>query len=124
MRNGLRKNLRRILRPDAHAASPTSPSASHAELPAPPPDAHEEAHAQLQLYAHNAALCHPLVSPALAHLGGLPPLLFIASDREVLRDEIIYTCVTSPLSVCGDVLRGLTGRIVRQTQTRFRSGRM
>ncbi|EEB87870.1 hypothetical protein MPER_14599, partial [Moniliophthora perniciosa FA553] len=34
---------------------------------------------------------HPLVSPALSYLGGLPPLFFIASDKEVLRDEIIYT---------------------------------
>ncbi|KAI0317105.1 hypothetical protein OF83DRAFT_1172261 [Amylostereum chailletii] len=46
---------------------------------------------QLQLYAPNNLLTHPLVSPALAYLGGLPPLLFIASDREVLRDEIVFT---------------------------------
>lgn len=48
---------------------------------------------QIQLYAPNGLLKHPLVSPALSYLGGLPPLLFIAGDREVLRDEIIYTCV-------------------------------
>jgi hypothetical protein len=29
-------------------------------------------------------------SPALGYLGGLAPLLFIASDKEVLRDEILY----------------------------------
>jgi acetyl esterase/lipase len=46
---------------------------------------------QVQLYAPNDLLRHPLVSPALSYLGGLPPLLFIAGDREVLRDEIIYT---------------------------------
>jgi acetyl esterase/lipase len=48
---------------------------------------------QVQLYAPNGLLKHPLVSPALSYLGGLPPLLFIAGEREVLRDEIIYTCV-------------------------------
>ena len=48
---------------------------------------------QIQLYAPNGLLKHPLVSPALSYLGGLPPLLFIAGDREVLRDEIIYAYV-------------------------------
>jgi hypothetical protein len=46
---------------------------------------------QVQLYAQNSLLVHPLVSPALSYLGGLPPLLFIASGGEVLRDEIMYT---------------------------------
>ncbi|KAK7036461.1 hypothetical protein VNI00_011658 [Paramarasmius palmivorus] len=46
---------------------------------------------QVQLYTVNSLLFHPLVSPALSYLGGLPPLFFIASDKEVLRDEIIYT---------------------------------
>lgn len=46
---------------------------------------------QVHLYAQNSLLAHPLVSPALSYLGGLPPLLIIASDKEVLRDEIIYT---------------------------------
>ena len=48
---------------------------------------------QVQLYAPNGLLKHPLVSPVLSYLGGLPPLFFIAGDKEVLRDEIIYTCV-------------------------------
>lgn len=48
---------------------------------------------QVQLYAPNDLLQHPLVSPALSYLGGLPPLMFIAGEREVLRDEIIYTYV-------------------------------
>ena len=48
---------------------------------------------QIQLYTTNTLLKHPLVSPVMACLGGLPPLLVIASDREVLRDEIIYTLV-------------------------------
>lgn len=46
---------------------------------------------QVHLYAQNSLLAHPLISPALSYLGGLPPLLIIASDKEVLRDEIIYT---------------------------------
>ncbi|KAG7091172.1 hypothetical protein E1B28_010224 [Marasmius oreades] len=46
---------------------------------------------QLQLYTVNSLLFHPLVSPALSYLGGLPALLFIVSDKEVLRDEIVYT---------------------------------
>ena len=46
---------------------------------------------QIQLYATNAQLRHPLCSPALAgSLGGLPPLFVLAGDDEVLRDEIVY----------------------------------
>lgn len=48
---------------------------------------------QVHLYTVNNMLTHPLVSPAYAYLGGLPPLLVIASDHEVLRDEIIYMFV-------------------------------
>lgn len=54
-----------------------------------------EINQQLQFYARNSMLGHPLISPVMAYLGGLPPLLFIAGDKEVLRDEIIYTCVSS-----------------------------
>ncbi|EJD08016.1 alpha/beta-hydrolase [Fomitiporia mediterranea MF3/22] len=46
---------------------------------------------QVHMYAPNNLLRHPLVSPALSYLGGLPPLLVFAGDGEVLRDEIIYT---------------------------------
>lgn len=45
---------------------------------------------QVHLYTQNSLLGHPLVSPALSYLGGLPPLFVIASDKEVLRDEVIY----------------------------------
>ncbi|CAK9781177.1 alpha/beta-hydrolase [Cutaneotrichosporon oleaginosum] len=45
---------------------------------------------QIQLYATNAQLCHPYVSPVLGYFGGLPPMLVIAGDSEVLRDEVIY----------------------------------
>jgi acetyl esterase/lipase len=48
---------------------------------------------QVQIYATNAQLCHPLVSPALGYLGGLCPLFVMCGDNEVLRDEIIYLCV-------------------------------
>jgi alpha/beta hydrolase fold len=73
---------------------------------------------QIQLYAPNGLLSHPLVSPALSYLGGLPPLLFIAGDREVLRDEIVYACVVFPLTfrVRGSlpaISVGLTGLRIR-----------
>ncbi|EPQ55203.1 lipase/ esterase, partial [Gloeophyllum trabeum ATCC 11539] len=45
---------------------------------------------QVHLYTTNNLLPHPLVSPILGYLGGLPPLFIVASDKEVLRDEIIY----------------------------------
>ncbi|WFD08450.1 hypothetical protein MVES1_003826 [Malassezia vespertilionis] len=46
---------------------------------------------QVQMYATNAQLFHPLCSPALSgSLGGLPPLFVLAGDAEVLRDEAIY----------------------------------
>ncbi|KAG9312192.1 hypothetical protein JVU11DRAFT_7489 [Chiua virens] len=46
---------------------------------------------QIHFYTQNSLLGHPLVSPALSYLGGLPPLFIIASEKEVLRDEIIYS---------------------------------
>ncbi|KAF8806587.1 alpha/beta-hydrolase [Phlegmacium glaucopus] len=49
-----------------------------------------EINEQLHFYAQNSLLSHPLVSPVNSYLGGLPPLLFLAGDNEVLRDEIIY----------------------------------
>lgn len=50
-----------------------------------------ELRSQIQLYATNAQLTHPLCSPVLhGSLGGLPPLYIIAGDGEVLRDEIVY----------------------------------
>lgn len=52
---------------------------------------------QIQLYAPNNLLSHPLISHCGAYLGGLPPLFFIAGEQEVLRDEIIYTFVVSRL---------------------------
>ncbi|KAF2870336.1 hypothetical protein BDV95DRAFT_497001 [Massariosphaeria phaeospora] len=46
---------------------------------------------QIQLYAANHLLTHPLVSPVLQPtLGGLPPLLIQVGGGELLRDEQIY----------------------------------
>ncbi|WFC96443.1 hypothetical protein MBRA1_003100 [Malassezia brasiliensis] len=46
---------------------------------------------QVQFYATNGQLFHPLCSPALSgSLGGLPPLYILAGNNEVLRDEVVY----------------------------------
>lgn len=46
---------------------------------------------QIQMYAPNSLLAHPLVSPVLQpSLGGLPPLLILTGGGEILRDEQIY----------------------------------
>ncbi|KAA1466694.1 alpha/beta-hydrolase [Dentipellis sp. KUC8613] len=50
-----------------------------------------EIRSQIQQYATNEQLMHPLVSPVLqSTLCNLPPLYIIAGNGEVLRDEIIY----------------------------------
>lgn len=46
---------------------------------------------QIQMYAPNDLLAHPLVSPVLQpSLGGLPPMLVQVGGAELLRDEQIY----------------------------------
>ncbi|KAL3422042.1 AB hydrolase superfamily protein C4A8.06c [Phlyctema vagabunda] len=46
---------------------------------------------QIQMYATNQLVTHPLVSPILQpSLGGLPPLLILVGGGEMLRDEQIY----------------------------------
>lgn len=46
---------------------------------------------QIQMYAANHLLSHPLVSPVMQpSLGGLPPLLIQVGGGELLRDEQIY----------------------------------
>ena len=46
---------------------------------------------QIQMYASNQLISHPLVSPVLQpSLGGLPPLLVLTGGGEMLRDEQIY----------------------------------
>jgi acetyl esterase/lipase len=59
-----------------------------------------QAYPQFQFYVENRLLRHPLVSPVLSYLGGLPPLFFIAGNGEVLRDEIVYTWVIPFWAVC------------------------
>ena len=52
---------------------------------------HVKINDQIQLYASNELITHPLVSPALQpSLGGLPPLLILTGGGEILRDEQIY----------------------------------
>ncbi|KAF7714461.1 Lipase/esterase family protein [Penicillium ucsense] len=46
---------------------------------------------QIQLYATNQLMSHPLVSPILQpSLGGLPPLQILSGSGEMLRDEQFY----------------------------------
>ncbi|GAM89909.1 hypothetical protein ANO11243_079490 [Dothideomycetidae sp. 11243] len=46
---------------------------------------------QIQMYATNQLLTHPLVSPVMQPtLGGLPPLLIQTGGGELLRDEQVY----------------------------------
>ncbi|KKA30272.1 hypothetical protein TD95_004384 [Thielaviopsis punctulata] len=46
---------------------------------------------QVQMYAPNHLLSHPLVSPIMqATLGGLPPVMIVTGGAELLRDEQIY----------------------------------
>jgi acetyl esterase/lipase len=52
---------------------------------------------QLHFYCSNHLMTHPLISPVTSYLGGLPPLFIMASDKEVLRDEILYMCVSISL---------------------------
>lgn len=94
------------LTPNLHNVNPPDPHNVGATVPLPMADATKSQtisfssasgetvviKQQIQLYAPNNLLAHPLVSPGLSYLGGLPPLLIIAGDKEVLRDEIIYMC--------------------------------
>lgn len=46
---------------------------------------------QIQMYAPNQLLSHPLVSPVLQpSLGGLPPMLIVTGGGELLHDEQVY----------------------------------
>ncbi|KAF8609765.1 alpha/beta-hydrolase [Ceratobasidium sp. AG-I] len=75
--------------PDERRPQPPPPQLI--KVPLKPGEPPVELRSQIQLYATNERLTHPLVSPALhGSLGGLCPLYIIAGDGEVLRDEIIY----------------------------------
>lgn len=75
---------------------------------------------QVQLYCPNNLVQHPLVSPALSYLGGLPPLFFVISDKEVLRDEGIYTYVQSMIREFADNDVTDIVRTKRQNRTSIR----
>jgi hypothetical protein len=49
---------------------------------------------RIQLHTTNTLFKHPLVDPVLAYIGGLPSPFVIASDREVLSDQMIHTLVS------------------------------
>ncbi|KAF8317651.1 alpha/beta-hydrolase [Clavulina sp. PMI_390] len=51
---------------------------------------HIEMTSQIQLTAMNHQLTHPLLSSVNACLGGLCPLFIMASDKECIRDEIVF----------------------------------
>ncbi|QRV75945.1 carbohydrate esterase family 10 protein [Ceratobasidium sp. AG-Ba] len=75
--------------PDERRPQPPNPQL--VKVPVEPGEPPLELRSQIQVYATNEQLTHPLVSPVLhGSLGGLCPLYIIAGDGEVLRDEIIY----------------------------------
>ncbi|KAI0443448.1 hypothetical protein F4803DRAFT_514768 [Xylaria telfairii] len=76
---------------------------------------------QIQMYATNELLSHPLVSPIMQpSLGGLPPLLIMTGGGEILRDEQIYLA-----HKCADPEKYLPGDIhmteaAREQVSRFK----
>ncbi|BGO89928.1 hypothetical protein NBRC10512_006437 [Rhodotorula toruloides] len=87
-----------IYRPDIVWPPPPSPSqrlsqvlVGEEHLAAQGLDIRVEIDEQVQMYAHNRLLDHPLVSPVnQGSLGGLPPLYVCCGGSELLHDEIIY----------------------------------
>ncbi|KAI0066158.1 alpha/beta-hydrolase [Artomyces pyxidatus] len=72
---------------DDDRLEPKPPKVRMKDPDAPP----QEILAQIQQYAMNEQLTHPLVSPILqGSLGNLCPLFILAGDGEVLIDEIVY----------------------------------
>ncbi|KAJ1310944.1 hypothetical protein OPQ81_009456 [Rhizoctonia solani] len=75
--------------PDERRPKPGNPQL--VKVPVEPGQPPLELRSQIQVYATNEQLTHPLVSPLLhGSLGGLCPLYIVAGNGEVLRDEIIY----------------------------------
>lgn len=76
---------------------------------------------QIQLYATNEQLTHPLVSPILqGSLCNLPPLYIIAGECEVLRDEIIYLAHRAAFPTRYPTRRGaLQGRRQKENADKF-----
>ncbi|CAE6459076.1 unnamed protein product [Rhizoctonia solani] len=75
--------------PDERHPQPANPQL--VKVPVEPGQPPLELRSQIQVYATNEQLTHPLVSPVLhGSLGGLCPLYIVAGSGEVLRDEIVY----------------------------------
>ena len=86
-------------------------------------DARIEIKDQIQLYAPNHLLTHPLVSPALQPtLGGLPPLLILVGGGELLRDEQIYLAhkAAHPLEYPPPPSNHLTAEQIEAETARYR----
>ncbi|KAF2269654.1 alpha/beta-hydrolase [Lojkania enalia] len=78
---------------------------------------------QIQLYAPNHLLMHPLVSPVLQpSLGGLPPLLIQVGGGELLRDEQIYLGhkASSPLAYLPPPSNHLTPETIDAHAAKYR----
>lgn len=82
--------FRTLVPPSPNETRPTTLAQCTAPLSLKVKDEKVVLDTQIQIYATNAQLCHPWVSPVLGYLGGLPPLYIMCGDKEVLRDEIIY----------------------------------
>jgi acetyl esterase/lipase len=78
---------------------------------------------QIQMYAANHLLTHPLVSPALQpSLGGLPPLLIQTGGGELLRDEQIYIAhkAAQPLAYLPPSSNNQTAEVIQAQAARYR----
>lgn len=78
---------------------------------------------QIQMYAPNHLLTHPLVSPALQpSLGGLPPLLIQTGGGELLRDEQIYIAhkAAQPLAYLPPPSNNQTAEDIQAQASRYR----
>ncbi|KAL1610569.1 hypothetical protein SLS60_002238 [Paraconiothyrium brasiliense] len=78
---------------------------------------------QIQMYAPNHMLTHPLVSPALQpSLGGLPPLLIQVGGGELLRDEQIYIAhkAAQPLAYLPPPSNHQTAEAIQAQAARYR----
>ncbi|KAF1829665.1 alpha/beta-hydrolase [Decorospora gaudefroyi] len=78
---------------------------------------------QIQMYAANHLLTHPLVSPVLQPtLGGLPPLLIQTGGGELLRDEQIYLAhkAAQPLAYLPPPSNHQTAEAIQAQATNYR----
>ncbi|KAG9187090.1 hypothetical protein G6011_04961 [Alternaria panax] len=86
-------------------------------------DSRVEIKDQIQMYAPNHLLTHPLVSPVLQPtLGGLPPLLIQTGGGELLRDEQIYLAhkAAQPLAYIPPPSNNQTAEFIQAQATSYR----